>query len=325
MLLNVLLDIVAPILVMVALGAAMRVAFKIDITSLTKLNLYLFSPAFVFYNVAHSTLDLTQISGIILIVALHMVAMGTLVWGLCRSTGVSRPTTSACALAVMFYNSGNYGLPLITLAFPPGDGMKDGPATQVFVLFTMNMLTFTIGTALASFSSKDPINWRGSLIAVLKLPTLPMILAAFVAQYYLKADPSNALPPWINEPARYLANGLVPLALVTLGAQLASSWRWPRWRPVMLVVTMRLIAGPAVMWLMLAGFGYLEIPILDLWPWPAETLILAASVPTAINTLLLVLEMRGDAELSADVVFWTTILSPITITAWLTALRWAFA
>jgi len=51
-------------------------------------------------------------------------------------------------------------------------------------------------------------------------------------------------------------------------------------------------------------------------------LILTASVPTAVNTLLLTLELGGDADLAADTVFWSTIFSCFTITGWLIVIRW---
>ena len=53
---------------------------------------------------------------------------------------------------------------------------------------------------------------------------------------------------------------------------------------------------------------------MDLWPWPAESLILTAAVPTAVATLLLTLEVGGDTDLAADCVFWTTVFSAVTIT-----------
>ena len=45
----ILLDILAPILLLVALGALMRRKFQVDIPTLTKLNIYLFVPAFIFH------------------------------------------------------------------------------------------------------------------------------------------------------------------------------------------------------------------------------------------------------------------------------------
>src|SRR5918993_1286639 len=132
------------------------------------------------------------------------------------------------------------------------------------------------------------------------------------------------LPPRRRRTASYLADGLVPIALVTLGAQLASNPRWPRWRPVSLVVVLRLVLGPVQMALLLWGFHLIGWRAVDLWPWPAELLILTAAVPTAVTTMLLTLELEGDTDLAADCVFWTTVLSCVTIPIWLALLRWYF-
>jgi predicted permease len=51
-------------------------------------------------------------------------------------------------------------------------------------------------------------------------------------------------------------------------------------------------------------------------------LIVASSAPTAVNTLLLTLEQGGDAELAADCVFWTTLLSAVTVTLVLAAVKY---
>jgi predicted permease len=90
------------------------------------------------------------------------------------------------------------------------------------------------------------------------------------------------------------------------------------------VLFLRLIYGPAQMAALLYGFHVLGWRPLDLWgpgAWPAASLILTAGVPTAVNTLLLVLEVGGETELAADSVFWTTVASCVTITAWLIAIR----
>lgn len=85
------------------------------------------------------------------------------------------------------------------------------------------------------------------------------------------------------------------------------------------VLILRLILGPLQMAIILWAMSKLRLGALDLWGesgWPAQLLILTAAVPTAVNTLLMVLELGGDADLAADCVFWTTLLSPITIVGW---------
>jgi len=118
----------------------------------------------------------------------------------------------------------------------------------------------------------------------------------------------------LAEPVQYgldtIAGGLVPVALFTLGAQLATRVHWPRWRKVGPVLVMKLVLFPAVM--------ALAVHWLDLWPWPGAMLILAASAPSAVNTFILAIELRADHELAAKCVFWTTVLSMFTVTLTLT-------
>ena len=332
MLLRILLDVLAPILLMIGIGALLQWKFKIDLGTLSKLNLYLLVPGFVFDKVSNSTLSWAQMGGVVTISIVQVITLGLIVFGIGKLVGAGRKTLAAVALAVMFYNSGNYGLPLAELAFPARDAQhagdavaKDGGAVQAFVLMTQNILTYTLGLAIAAMAHPGGIG--KSLVRIVRLPMIPVLAAALAARWWLQGDPSRELPIVIGKTASYIADALVPLALITLGAQLASNPRWPRWKPVSLVLLLRLGFGPVQMGLLLWGFHLLGWPALDLWGttgWPAELLILTAGVPTAVGTLLLTLELDGDADLAADCVFWTTVFSCITIVLWLLALRLYF-
>ncbi len=318
---DIVLNILAPILVLILLGAVMRRKFAIDLGTLSKLNIYLFVPAFVFYNVANSTLDWSEMGGVVVITILQVATLGLIVWGIGIVFKIDHRTLAAIALAVMFYNSGNYGIPLAELAYP-GTGNKSGGAVQAFVVLTQNVLNFTVGFVIAAWAgSGDFLKGMGQ---ILRLPVLPTLAAALTARWWLQSSPDHHLPTVIRVTAKYLSDGMVPIALVTLGAQLAANPRWPRWRPVSLVLVLRLFFGPiqmaAMLWL-LHRTGWRPV---DLWPWPAELLILSAAVPTAVNTLLITMEVGGDAELAADCVFWTTVFSCVTIAVWLVVIRSAF-
>ena len=316
--LDVVLTVLAPILIMVGVGALLRWRLRIDVATLGKLNIYLFVPVYVFEYVSTSTLRWEQMLGIFGITVVQCCTLGLIVWGIGRALRVSRTTLAAVALAVMFYNSGNYGLPLAELAYPAGRAAeKNGAAVQAFVMMAMNLLTFTIGMAIAASAHHGGIG-RGMLVLI-RLPILPGLAAGLLAQWWIKSG--NALPVAVSKTSAYLAAGLVPIALVTLGAQLATNPRWPRWRPIGLVLVLRLIVSPIQMGVLLYLLHRTGHKPVDLWPWPAELLILTASVPTAVNTLLLTLEIGGDAELAADCVFWTTIVSTVTITGWMVVLR----
>jgi malate permease and related proteins len=326
----ILLDVLGPILVLVGLGALMKWQFDVDLGTLSKLNIYLFVPAFVFDKVSTSKLSWADMGGVVTVTVVQVATLGLIVWSIGRALRVSRPTLAAVAMAVMFYNSGNYGIPLAELAYPTSSAGatsgKDGGAVQAFVLMTQNVLTFTLGLTIAGFAHTG-VN-LGSVLRILRLPMLPVLGMALLARWWVGLDAVNHhLPAIVAKPAGYLAAGLVPLALVTLGAQLASNPRWPQWRPIGFVLLLRLGFGPVQMALLLWGFHVLGVPALDLWGargWPAELLILTAAVPTAVNTLLMTIELDGDVDLAADCVFWTTVFSCVTITGWLVVIRWWF-
>ena len=125
---------------------------------------------------------------------------------------------------------------------------------------------------------------------------------------------SGITPP---EPVAFAVHGvaeaLVPLSLITLGAQLASQARVPKWRIVAPTVAIKLLAMPAMAALVVWWLG--------LWPWPGAQLIVAAAGPTAVNTLLLAMEQDADVELAADCVFWSTLLAAFTVTLVLAIVR----
>jgi predicted permease len=317
---SILLEILGPILVMVGLGALMRWKFKLDLSTLSKLNIYLFVPAFAFERIATSSLPWSQMLGVVIVSVAHVALLGLIILGIGGMLGISRPTLFSIALAVMFYNSGNFGIPLAELAYPGDDG-REGGAVQAFVVLTQNVLTYTLGLAIAAQTHSSG---KGQWKTILRMPALPMLVLALLARWYTQSDPSHTLPKFIMEPARYLAAGMLPVALVTLGAQLASNPRWPRWKPVSLVLVLRLVLAPLQMAGLLYLFHLTGLATLDLWSpsrWPAEVIILTAAVPTAVNTLLLTMEVGGEADLAADCVFWTTIFSSVTVVFWLVILR----
>src|SRR4051812_12569186 len=148
---DVLLTILAPILLMVAIGALLRWRLRIDVATLGKLNIYLFVPVYVFEYVSTSQLKWQEMLGIFGITVVQVATLGLIVWAIGRALRVSRPTLAAIALAVMFYNSGNYGLPLAQLAYPQSaNDPRNGAAVQAFVMMAVNLLTFTIGMAIAA-------------------------------------------------------------------------------------------------------------------------------------------------------------------------------
>jgi predicted permease len=299
-----------PILLLAGCGAVLQRKFGLHMPTLVKLNLYLFVPAFLFHRIVISDIRLGEAAVVVGATCVVALGLGVVAGVVAKVAGASRGTIAAVAMATCVYNSGNYGVPLAELAFG-----AERAAVQTIVLATQNVLTFTVGLLLAAggsgFSTKE------AALKLAKLP-IPYALAAAVVGRWVGPE---GLPGWLLDATRLMADGLVPIALVTLGAQLATTPRWPRWGPVGLVAFLRLVVGPAAMaGLLWLGHRLSPGTAIDLWPRPAEVLILTAGVPTAVNTLLLTLELDGDAKLAADCVFWTTVLSAPTVAIWLLVL-----
>src|SRR5207237_6804109 len=140
-----------------------------------KLNIYLFVPVYVFEYVSTSPLSWDQMAGIFGITVLQVATLGAIIWAIGRALRISRKTLAAIALAVMFYNSGNYGLPLAQLAYPARAGEHNGAAVQAFVMMAVNLLTFTVGMAIAATAHHGGLG-KG-LAVLLGLPILPGLAA----------------------------------------------------------------------------------------------------------------------------------------------------
>ena len=306
MAIDILLSVVMPVLVLVALGAAVGRAKKVDAQALVSLNLYLFVPAFLFTKVSTSDLSWIQIGKIGLVSLLPMAVLGAVLYGGMRLMKKPGSTIATVSVGGLFYNAGNFGIPIAVLAFGAAGG-----AVQALVVMFVNTAIFFFGYAILALAQG-----RGAR-AVLGYFKLPMIYALTAALIVRELNPTHQPWPgeveWLRKAIAMAGNAMVPIALVTLGVQLSLRARWPRWSLVGPVMFLKLLAMPLVT----AG----AVGLLGMWPWPGAQLILAAAGPTAINTLLLTLELDGDADSAAECVFWTTVFCAVSVTLTLVLIR----
>ncbi|GAB4459125.1 MAG: AEC family transporter [Armatimonadaceae bacterium] len=290
-----------PVLLIVAGGALVQRFHRLDMLTLSKMQIYLFVPIFLFYYIYKSELSLRDIAGIAGAVLLGKALLAIPLWLLLKRLEVPRETLAVVLLSSAVYNAGNFGIPVAVRAFG-----EQGASVQAVIVMVSNLSLWGVGyTLMAAISGRSP---REAIIGYLKLPMIYMLLLAFgLRAFHLK------LPEPLLYSVKTLADGLVPLALMTLGAQLALQARWPRWKAVLPVLFFKLLLLPAIM--------ALVVWWLRLWPWPGAALIVSAAGPTAVNALLLAIEQKGDVELAAECVFWTTLCSAVTVTVVLTLVR----
>lgn len=290
---HILMSVLAPVLVIVAIGAVVQRWRKMNVKTLVQLNLYLFVPAFLYVRISQSTLSWTHIGGTAVVVFGAIALMALPIYYALRARRAAGDTIAAVIVGGLFFNAGNFGIPVAELAFG-----KPGGEVQALVVLFMNTSVFLLGYVALALAQGHGAR---AALGYFKLPMIYAIVAAFAVR-----ETGYAPPGWITTAMQTVAAGMVPVALVTLGAQLVTRARWPRWKLIVPVMSLKLLIMPAVT----AGLVWL----LGLWPWPGAQLILASAGPTAINTLLLTIELDGDAETAADCVFWTTLACGVTVT-----------
>lgn len=304
--LHILLNNIVPVFILIILGYALGKSFNMDVFTLSKLTFYLLSPAFVFYNLYVTDLSLEMIK-VLYFSAAYMASAELLGRIISKLRKFDASMTNAFKNAIMFNNSGNIGISLITLVFGSAPFLVNGQApylnqalaAQVLVLMFMNITTNTIG-----FFNAGRVNMgvRKSLQRIIGMPVIYMIPLALLLNS-LRID-VTLTPLW---PALvFVKDALVPVALITLGIQLSKNEFNFKNMDVHIAVFTRLILGPLLALAGIYAFGFTGVI--------AQTLLISYSVPTAVNIALIAVEYDNKPEFASQEVMMSTIFSAATLT-----------
>ncbi|MDF2700035.1 MAG: Auxin Efflux Carrier [Haloplasmataceae bacterium] len=295
-------NVILPIFIIISCGYLMQKKFSLNTSTMAKIQFYVFIPALLFTQIYKNDLDSSLFLKIMLVVILIFVTLLIISFIVTRIFKFPKKTSTSFINSIVLFNSGNFCLPLITLLFFKGDENEPiyllALSVQVIILLTQNVLTNTFGVFSANLGNKSVKN---SLIDVFKLPMLYSVIIALIFR-------SFQIPVYtpILSALNYMANGLIPLALFTLGAQLANTKISFKIPIVYLSNFLRLIFSPLV--------AFLLVRLLNLDPVPAQVIVICSGAPTAVNSVLIAIEYDNEPELSSQIVFMSTLLSAITIT-----------
>ena len=284
-----------PIFVLMGIGWGLDRRFTLDLGTLVKLNIYLMVPCFIFVRIYTSDATLGTAAPVFFFTLVMLAVLLSLSVIASMNRGSRERKTLMLA---MFYNCGNFGIPLIGLAFGE-EAMK----IQVYALLAMNISTFSVGMLIAASQGGDdgsPSKTTRALI--LRQPSIYAITLAFL----LKPMPMDLTDVvWLWKPLEYTADALIGFALVTLGVQLAKTKPASLKRPVSLALVLKLAVAPLIAWPLTQLFGF---------DWETSRILIAgAAAPTAINTALLAHEFNGDSQFAASAVFYSTVASILTV------------
>lgn len=285
---------ILPIFISITAGYIFSKFSDIDTQPISKVILYVFVPCLIFNSLAKSTLSPDNISKMLSFILISIIGMGLIAWFSCWVLKVEREAMLSIMLTVMFTNGANYGLSLIRFAY------GDIAAPYAVIYFTISaILLFILGVMILTAG-------KGSLKdAFRSLTRLPVVYAMLFSIPFMIFQLSMPLP--IDRAITLLSEAAIPASLVLLGMQLErSTFTVESIKDVGIATVLKLVIAPF--------FGLLIAALLKLEGPVHKAAVLEASMPSAVNTILLADEFNLDPQFVTAIIMVTTLLSPISIT-----------
>ncbi|WP_066192010.1 MULTISPECIES: AEC family transporter [Gracilibacillus] len=290
-------DVILPVFILLAIGFVLHMKFQLDLATLAKLNIYFLVPGFIFVRLYETSFDgklffYVFAFFVLLVLLLYLAAL--LLAKLLHISGGRKTTFTNSAI---FFNSGNYGVPVNDLVFR---GDPYAMSIQVIVLTLQNIFLFSYG--IFSLRAAQDGKWK-AILGYFRMPVLYAMLAGVLLNIG-----NIPIPASIWTSASYIADAMVALALITLGAQVARLKFKKVLTSVYVSIGLRLIGGPLLAFVIIAYVFRLDGIL-------AQALLIASAMPTSVNSAVIAEEYNSHPDLAAQTVLYSTIVSMITVTA----------
>lgn len=244
-------------------------------------------------------LDVLRIPVVAAAGVLLSLLAAVLIYGDGRRVG-GRKAAGALLLASCFGNVTYLGLPVLSQTF----GAWAQSVAIPFDLFANTPLLFTVGIMVAGrFGGSDKL--AHPMVELLRVPALWAAVAGLLLSLF-----ATPMPAWVDESLGVLGAAVVPLMLLSIGMALRWQSGWLGRAPALLpVIVIQLLLMPLIVWGACIGVG---MPNKLLAPSVIE-----GAMPCMVLGLVLCDRFKLDASLYAEAVSLTTILSLLTLPAWL--------
>ena len=289
-----------PIIALAALGYVLQPWLKLDIATLTRIQVNVVMPAFLvhFLSAGKQPLEIVWlVATLALIQFAILIPLGWLVVKALRLRGSLGPVMG---LGTAYANVGFFGIPVTQLAFGPEYLLH-----QSVLVAMMSIMLCTLGVWLMS----PGVSIMGKLKSAFDTPQIPSIALGLGLRYF-----EVELPPVASQPLQLLGSIFTPLALYTLGAQIATAGSLRlEVVPQTLIVLFKLAIAPLITLYLCRAMG---VP-----PDVTAVMVVAAATPVGVLITIFAAELKAEPEFISTATVITTALSPLTVTAWIIAAR----
>ncbi len=266
------------------------------VSTLSKICLYLLTPALTFNSLANSAVDLGTIRIFALSAFVVPLLLAVVISLFYAKLGWDKARVRSMLLPTIFSNTGNFGLPICLFAFGT-TGMELGVVYMVIQSFTIA----TLGVFIAASSNLKPLQAGKK---VLRMPTLYGALGGMAVKLL-----NLTLPQVLARPIDLLAQAAIPVFLLVLGLQLSQTATVSGWKVPTVASLTRLLLAPALV----AGLGKL----VGLHGLPFKILVLQSAMPPPVNATILAREFDANPNLVSQATFLSTLMSLVTLSGWI--------
>lgn len=289
---SIFLDILGPVFLIVAVGAWAGRRLELQPSTLSKLSYWILGPAFIFNVFGDAALDIVLIGRMVASGLAAMAITALLAVGAMRLARSSATAVPAAVMTSVYGNVGNFGLAIVAFTY----GEEALPLAGVMFI-VINIGGLIVGVTAAS-------RRRASLgVAIRTALTAPMTLAVPPALVVNALD--IEVPLLVQRPVSVIAGALIPVMLLTLGAQLAGMARPMIGTEVSIPLAAKLIVNP----LLAAG----ATTVVGLAGVPAGVVVLQSAMPAAVFTALVALEHDLEPDLVTTTVLVGSLASVVTL------------
>lgn len=309
---GVILEVVAPVFGLMVLGfAAARLAW-FDGPATRGLVRFVFNfaiPALLFRSLALVALPeriewaflLSFYAGSLTVYALGMAAARSLF-------GRSTAAQAIFGMSAGFSNTVLIGIPVLLTAYGSEASL---PVFLLIALHSPLLMPLTVGLIQLD---RGPAVALGSRLRsasgdLLRTPIITSVLAGLAANLA-----GVGLPGPLDSALGLLGAAAVPCALFAMGASLAAFPLRGDLKPALLLVALKLLVHPLLVWL-------LAVPLLGLEGIWVPVAVTMAAMPTGVNAYLFAARYQAAEGVASRVVFVGTAASIVTISAVLSLFR----
>lgn len=300
-------NVIFPLFVLLFFGN-ISVKFKwIDKETLNSLNRFIFRlplPLLLFLGIYNmDSINLGSSIKMILVVLITLPLIAIIMSIILNKTELSNARKGVLVQAWFRSNIMIFGVPVIQGMY----GDAGLPLLSTLILVAVPLVNILAVIVLEGYRGND-ISIFSLILSVIKNPLVDAALFGFIF-YLLKIE----IPQIILSPISSLSKTATPLAFIILGGTIEFESVKKNLKLILFGSFGKLIVSPLIIVLISIAVGLKGMYL--------GCIIASMASPVAVSSFTMAKEMEGDADLAAQIVIISTVLSLITIFLWLFILK----